>query len=244
MTQSLTIIVPVYNEEDNLSRVEKELAQYLDNRDAKTEVLFVNDGSIDNSQDAIADICQRDKRFTYLSFVNNRGLSAALKAGFDHAESDLVGYIDSDLQTSPADFDLLLAEIGTFDLVTGVRSDRQDSFVKNMSSSIANGIRRAFTHDGMDDTGCPLKIIKTEYAKRIPMFKGLHRFLPAMILLQKGTIKQVPVRHFPRVAGEAKYHLWNRLFGPLADCFAYLWMKHKYINYEIADSSAKLRNRS
>lgn len=241
MQQTLTIIVPIYNEEDNLLRVEKELATYLDTSLVKADVLLVNDGSSDKSQKVILKICERDDRFSYLSFKENRGLSAALKAGFDHVQSDLVGYIDADLQTTPSDFNLLLKEIENFDLVTGVRSDRQDSFVKNMSSSIANGIRRAFTHDGMDDTGCPLKIIKTDYAKRIPMFKGLHRFLPAMILLQNGKIKQVPVRHFPRIAGEAKYHLWNRLFGPLADCFAYLWMKRKYINYQIADSSAKLK---
>jgi len=129
---------------------------------------------------------------------------------------------------------LLLEHIGEYDLVTGVRANRQDSFIKNMSSTIANRIRRSFTHDGMDDTGCPLKIIKTDFAKRIPMFNGLHRFLPAMILLQNGKIKQISVRHFPRVAGEAKYHLWNRLFGPLVDCFAYLWMKKKYINYGIS----------
>jgi hypothetical protein len=103
-----------------------------------------------------------------------------------------------------------------------------------MSSTIANGIRRAFTHDGMDDTGCPLKVIKTDFAKNIPMFKGLHRFLPAMILLQNGRIKQIPVQHFPRIAGVAKYGLWNRLLGPLLDCFAYVWMKKKYINYKIA----------
>ena len=106
-----------------------------------------------------------------------------------------------------------------------------------MSSKIANGIRRAFTHDGMDDTGCPLKIIKTDYAKRIPMFRGLHRFLPAMIMLQNGRIKQVTVQHFPRIAGTAKFGLWNRLLGPLMDCFAYLWMKKKYINYEVEKSS-------
>ena len=241
MKKTLTIIVPVYNEEDNLLRVEKELSDYLDVSTAAASVLFVNDGSVDKSQDTILDICSRDPRFTYLSFKENRGLSAALKAGFDYAQSDLVGYIDSDLQTSPADFNVLLAEIEDYHLVTGVRSNRKDSFVKNMSSTIANGIRRAFTHDGMDDTGCPLKIIRTDYAKRIPMFNGLHRFLPAMILLQKGKIKQVPVQHFPRIAGEAKYHLWNRLFGPLADCFAYLWMKRKYINYNIADSSATLK---
>ncbi len=242
MKKTLTIIVPVFNEEDNLSRVEKELSQYLEISTAKAKVLFVNDGSTDNSQEAILEICKRDKRFTFLSFKENRGLSAALKAGFDHVNTELVGYIDSDLQTTPSDFNLLLADIDEFDLITGVRADRKDSFVKNMSSSVANVIRRAFTNDGMDDTGCPLKIIKSDYAKRIPMFKGLHRFLPAMILLQKGKIKQVPVQHFPRIAGEAKYHLWNRLFGPLADCFAYLWMKRKYINYQISDSSDNLKN--
>lgn len=243
MKKTLTIIVPVYNEEDNLLRVEKELSEYLAVSIASANVLFVNDGSVDKSQDTILDICARDPRFTFISFAENRGLSAALKAGFDYAQSDLVGYIDSDLQTTPADFNVLLAEIEDYHLVTGVRSNRQDSFVKNMSSTIANVIRRAFTHDGMDDTGCPLKIIHTDCAKKIPMFKGLHRFLPAMILLQKGKIKQVPVQHFPRIAGEAKYHLWNRLFGPLADCFAYLWMKRKYINYNIADSSATLKHK-
>jgi len=240
MKKVLTIIVPVFNEEENLLRVERELSDYLEVCPVPAGVLLVNDGSRDESQKVIADICERHPDFAFISFVENRGLSAALKAGFDHAETELVGYIDSDLQTSPLDFDLLLAEIDQYDLVTGVRSDRQDSFVKNMSSTIANGIRRAFTHDGMDDTGCPLKVIRTEYAKRIPMFNGLHRFLPAMILLQEGKIKQVPVRHFPRVAGEAKYHLWNRLFGPLVDCFAYLWMKKKYINYKVAESSEPL----
>ena len=228
-----TIVVPVYNEEDNLERVEKELHAYTEIATKKTAVLFVNDGSKDNSQEMIEDICRRNEQFKYISFKENRGLSAAIKAGFDHVESPLVGYIDSDLQTAPEDFNLLLEHINDHELVTGVRADRKDSFVKNMSSKIANGIRRAFTHDGMDDTGCPLKVIRTDYAKRIPMFKGLHRFLPAMILLQNGRIIQIPVRHFPRIAGKAKFGLWNRLLGPLSDCFAYLWMKRKYINYEV-----------
>ena len=228
-----TIIVPVYNEEENLERVEKELLAYTQIATKKTSILFVNDGSKDNSQELIEAICSRNEDFLYISFKENRGLSAAIKAGFDTVESPLLGYIDSDLQTDPEDFNLLLKHIGEYDLVTGVRADRKDKFVKNMSSKIANGIRRAFTQDGMDDTGCPLKVIKTDYAKRIPMFKGLHRFLPAMILLQNGKIIQIPVKHFPRIAGTAKFGLWNRLFGPLMDCFAYLWMKKKYINYEI-----------
>lgn len=233
MDKQLTIVVPVFNEEDNLERVEKELLAYISIAKIPTQVLFVNDGSVDNSQVLIEKICLTKDSFSYLCFDKNRGLSAAFKAGFDHTTTSLVGYIDSDLQTSPMDFDLLLQHIDSYDLVTGVRVDRKDSFVKNISSAVANGIRRSFTHDGMDDTGCPLKVMKTEYAKRIPMFKGLHRFLPAMILLQNGKVKQVPVRHFPRIAGEAKFGVWNRLIGPLIDCFAYLWMKKKYINYHI-----------
>ena len=234
MSYEFTIIVPVYNEEDNLARVEKELLAYTKIASKPTKILFVNDGSKDKSQQLIEDICTRNDAFFYILFKENRGLSAAIKAGFDHADTPLVGYIDSDLQTAPSDFNLLLEHIEDNALVTGVRANRKDSFVKNMSSKIANGIRRAFTKDGMDDTGCPLKVIRTDYAKRIPMFKGLHRFLPAMILLQNGNIKQVPVQHFPRIAGQAKFGLWNRLLGPLMDCFAYLWMKKKYINYEVA----------
>lgn len=230
-----TIIVPVYNEEENLERVEKELLAYTKIATKKTSILFVNDGSKDNSQTLIAAICARNEAFHFLLFNENRGLSAAIKAGFDHAESEWVGYIDSDLQTAPEDFNLLLQHTDNYELITGVRANRKDSFVKNMSSKIANGIRRAFTHDGMDDTGCPLKVIKADYAKRIPMFKGLHRFLPAMILLQDGKVLQVPVQHFPRIAGTAKFGLWNRLLGPLMDCFAYLWMKKKYINYDVKE---------
>src|SRR5690606_23316540 len=111
--------------------------------------------------------------------------------------------------------------------------NRKDRFVKNMSSKIANGIRRAFTHDGMDDTGCPLKVIKTDYAKRIPMFKGLHRFLPAMILLQNGKVLQVPVSHFPRMAGTAKFGLRNSLPEPLMDRLACLRMNKKDNNHDI-----------
>lgn len=237
MTYQFTIVVPVYNEEDNLLRVETELLAYTKIATKSTKILFVNDGSKDKSQTLIEDICNRNPEFSFITFKENCGLSAAVKAGFDYTETELVGYIDSDLQTAPSDFNLLLEHIGTYDLVTGVRANRKDSFVKNMSSKIANGIRRSFTHDGMDDTGCPLKVIKTDFAKRIPMFRGLHRFLPAMILLQNGTIKQIPVQHFPRVAGEAKFGVWNRLIGPLMDCFAYLWMKKKYINYTVAKKS-------
>ncbi len=233
MKYKFTIIVPVYNEEENLLRVEDELSKYLKTALVPTKILLVNDGSTDKSQALIDEICNRQEDFQSISFTNNNGLSAAIKAGFDYSDTELTGYIDSDLQTTPEDFNLLLQYTNDYELVTGIRATRNDGFIKRFSSKFANLFRKAFTHDGVVDTGCPLKIIRTENAKKIPMFKGLHRFLPAMILLQNGKIKQVPVQHFPRIAGEAKFGLSNRLIGPLLDCFAYLWMKKKYINYEI-----------
>jgi len=237
MPPKLTIIIPVFNEAENLSRVQKAFETYFQSSKIPSKVLFINDGSKDNSLQMIRDINKVNALFTYISFDKNRGLSAAIKAGFDYADTEWVGYIDADLQTTPEDFNVLADYCEEYDLVTGVRTGRQDSFTKNLSSKIANSIRRSFTHDGMDDTGCPLKIIKADKAKRIPMFNGLHRFLPAMILLQNGRIKQVPVQAFPRVAGKSNFHLWNRLFGPLSDCFAYLWMKRKYINYAVAEKN-------
>jgi glycosyltransferase involved in cell wall biosynthesis len=228
-----TIIVPVYNEEENLDRVEKELLAYTKIATKKTCILFINDGSKDNSQALIEKICNRNEMFHFISFTENGGLSAAIKAGFDHVETPFTGYIDSDLQTTPEDFNLLIEHSEKYDLVTGVRVNRKDNFIKKLSSKSANAVRRLFTNDGMDDTCCPLKIFKTEYAKRIPMFKGFHRFLPALVLLQDGKVLQVPVKHFKRSAGKGNYGFWNRIFGSLLDCFVFLWMKKKYIRYEI-----------
>ena len=236
MKDNLTIVVPLYNEEENIDRLNKELNAFLKISLVDSQVLFINDGSSDNSEELIKKICKVNDRFKLISFKKNYGLSAAIKAGFDNAKTSLVGYIDADLQTNPEDFNLLLKEINNNDLVTGVRTSRKDSIIKNISSLIANTIRKLFTNDKMDDTGCPLKIIRSDFAKKIPMFKGIHRFLPAMILLQKGRVTQVSVRHYPRIAGKAKFGFFNRLTGPLIDCFAYLWMKKKYINYQIKEN--------
>ncbi len=234
----LCIIVPIYNEEANLLRLKEKLSAYFHQASLPTKALLVDDGSTDTSLELIQKICQNSPYFDYITFEQNCGLSAAIKAGIDHIDTSLTGYIDADLQTDPKDFELLLEHIEDHELVLGNRNhERKDSALKNMSSKIANIIRRAFTNDGVDDTGCPLKIIKTEYAKRIPMFNGLHRFLPAMIMLQNGRVKQVNIRNYPRLAGESKFGLTNRLIGPLLDCFAYLWMKKKYINYKVKEKS-------
>jgi glycosyltransferase involved in cell wall biosynthesis len=233
----LTIVVPVYNEEDNIYTLEERFKAYLPTALYKACVLFVNDGSKDKSLERIEEICRRNADFFYISLEKNSGLSAAMKAGIDVTESDYIGYIDADLQTAPEDFNLLLKDIEHYELVTGIRANRKDSFFKNLQSKIANGFRRSMTGDTAQDTGCPLKVMHTPYAKRMPFFTGMHRFIPALMMLQNGRIKQLPVRHFPRVAGVSKYHLWNRLVSPFMDCFAYRWMKKRYINYRIGPNN-------
>jgi len=235
----LTVIVPVFNEQDNMARVEIQLCAFLQKALVKTCVLFVNDGSIDNSLQMIKDICQRNDDFFYISLSRNHGLSTAMKAGIDATQSRYMGYIDSDLQTDPDDFNLLLKYVPEYQLVSGIRAKRKDKVFKRLQSKIANDFRRRMTGDTATDTGCPLKVMWTSYAKRIPFFEGMHRFLPALMMLEEGRFKEIPVRHYPRIAGKSKYHLWNRLNGPFKDCFAYRWMKKRYIRYSIADNNLK-----
>lgn len=229
----MTILVPVYDEQENMESLEKEMSLYLEKSAIKSCVLFIDDKSKDDSLICIKKICERNKDMYFLSHAVRGGLSSALKSGIDYTQSKYVGYIDADLQTTPDDFNLLIQHIEDYELVTGIRTNRKDSLLKRMQSKAANGFRRMMTGDNIVDTGCPLKIMHTEIAKKIPFFTGLHRFLPAMVYLLNGKVKQVPVRHFPRVAGKSKYHLFNRLKGPFIDCFAYRWMKKRYIDYKI-----------
>lgn len=233
----LTVVVPVYNEVESLPRVERAMREWLPTSPVKACVLMVNDGSKDGSLELMREICARNEAMYYISLAKNGGLSAAMKAGIDATHSRYVGYIDADLQTTPEDFNLLLEHVADYQLVMGIRAGRKDSFFKNLQSKIANGFRNMMTHDGAKDTGCPLKVMWTDYAKRIPFFTGMHRFLPALIQLQEGRMMQIPVRHFPRTEGVSKYHLWNRLIGPFKDCFAYRWMRKRYINYQIGEGN-------
>lgn len=232
-----TIIVPVYNELDNIERLEQTFGDYLPKASVPACVLFVDDGSTDGSREAVAAMCGRNKDFYHITFARNAGLSAAIKAGIDATFSPLVGYIDADLQTTPEDFELLLPFAREYELVTGIRAQRNDSSFKRFQSRFANGFRRMMTHDGATDTGCPLKVLHTDAARRIPFFKGMHRFLPALILLQQGAkYHELPVRHFPRTAGSSKFNLMNRLVAPLVDCFAYRWMRRRWLNWSIAET--------
>ncbi len=165
-----TIIVPVYNEQDCMPQLGRKLAEYLPASVCKTCVLFVNDGSSDDSLRLIKELCRQNPDFFYLSYPRNSKKSAALKAGFDYVMSEYLGYIDADLQTLPEDFNTLLEYRKEYTLVAGIRMNRQDTWSKKIQSKIGNAFRRSITHDGAIDTGCPLKVIRTANAKRMPFF--------------------------------------------------------------------------
>ncbi|MBD2767700.1 glycosyltransferase [Hymenobacter sp. BT664] len=233
--QSLTVLVPVYNEEESLRQLVVEMDQFLSQTPVPTTVLFVNDGSTDGSLALLREICRPGSCYEFISLRENQGLSTAIKAGIDHARGTLLGYIDSDIQTSPSDFLTFFEFFPEYDMVNGIRARRQDTLVKKASSKIANAVRRTLINDGIEDTGCPLKIIKMEYARRLPLFHGLHRFLGALVQLQGGRVRQIPVRHFPRFAGTAKYNLRNRAWKPLVDTFGFRWIRSRWRNYAIGE---------
>ncbi len=233
----LTVLAPVYNEEESLPRFVEEMDKFLDQSTIPAKVLFVNDGSSDGSIELIKSICQEKQYYEFISLDRNYGLSTAIKAGIDTCDTQFLGYIDTDLQTSPADFMSFYPFLQEYDMVTGIRVERHDPFIKRMSSRIANAIRDWMIQDGVADTGCPLKIMRSSSARKIPFFDGMHRFLPALIQLYGGKIKQVPVKHYARIAGKSKYHLFNRLFGPFIDALVFMWMRKKVIKYKIASSS-------
>lgn len=228
----MTVIVPVYNEEDNLDRIESVFLEYLAQSDTKSKVLFIDDGSTDGSFNKIVKICEHP-HFHFIKFKQNRGLSTAIKAGIDFVNTDLIGYIDADLQTTPFDFDKLLSEIDNYDAVIGYRAKRKDTLSKKIQSRIANSIRRKLIDDGVIDTGCPLKVLRTDMVKKIPFFDGMHRFIPALMKLEGAEINQIEVQHFERIAGQSKFNIFNRSIKPLQDAFAYRWMRNRYIRYEI-----------
>ena len=235
----LTILVPVYNEEDNMPALTSRLALFLSRSRLSSCVLFINDGSSDSSGMRIREACAEHDGFFFMEFSRNCGLSSALKAGIDNVYSPYLAYIDADLQTAPEELDLLTPYLGEYELVTGVRAKRKDTGFKKIQSRIANGFRRMMIKDGARDTGCPLKVMHTSLARRLPFFNGMHRFFPALVQLEGGRVKQIDVSHFPRVAGVSKFNLRNRLITPFMDCLAVRWMQKRHIRYAIAEESLK-----
>ncbi len=232
VTESLSIVVPVYNEEENIETLVERLAEALAAWSGPVEMLFVDDGSRDRTLELLKQAQRSDSRIRIAHFQKNLGQTAAMAAGFRLAQGRVVATLDADLQNDPAEIPRLVEMLGEWDAVCGVRVKRNDSWWKRVSSRVGNGFRNWVTRDDIIDTGCTLKAYRRECLEGLELYKGMHRFLPTLIKMRGYRVTQVPVSHHPRRAGKTKYGTWGRLVKGFADVWAVRWMKTNQIQYD------------
>jgi len=226
----LSIIVPLYNEEASVPILQSELNAALKGFDY--EIIFVDDGSVDRTVERI----EPKMNVRVIRFAKNAGQSAAIYAGLKAAHGATAVFIDGDLQNDPADIPRLLAEIARgADLVCGYRARRKDTRVKRLTSWIANTVRSRFTKDGVRDTGCTLKAMRRECVDALLPFKGMHRFIPALVKGAGYRLMEIPVNHRPRRFGHSKYGLGNRAWRATVDMFGVRWLLSRRLNYKIRE---------
>jgi dolichol-phosphate mannosyltransferase len=230
----VSVVVPLYNEEQSVAMLQRELADALTGLDY--EIIFVDDGSQDETVARIAP----NPRTRVLHFEKNAGQSAAIFAGLQAVRSEIAVLIDGDLQNDPADIPRLLAEISRgADLVCGYRARRKDTLLKRITSRVANFVRSRFTRDGVRDTGCTLKAMRRDCIGALVPFKGMHRFIPALVKGAGYRLVEIPVNHRPRRFGQSKYGLGNRALRATVDMFGVRWLLSRRLNYQVRDDSAR-----
>lgn len=233
---SLSVVIPVYNEEENLAELTAQVLAAVRRLSRPFEILFIDDGSTDQSLALIRQLAQAHPEVRYLAFEANAGQSAAFAEGFQEARGAFVVTLDADLQNDPADIPALFAKQAEgFDMVIGWRAKRKDTWIKRYGSKIANAVRSRLTRDGVRDTGCSLKLMRAEFARRLPRFKGMHRFLPALMRLEGATIAEIKVNHRPRTRGVSKYGTWDRLKAGIYDLIGVRWLIARAIRPRIKE---------
>jgi glycosyltransferase involved in cell wall biosynthesis len=225
---AVSVIVPLYNEEENVPILQAELRAAL--RGVDHEFIFVDDGSADRTVERI----EAAPNLRVIRFEKNAGQSAAIYAGLQAARGAILVLIDGDLQNDPADIPKLVGEVSRgADLVCGYRAQRRDTRVKRLTSRIANAVRSRYTKDGVRDTGCTLKAMRRECVDALVPFKGMHRFIPALINDAGYRLVEIPVNHRPRRFGQTKYGLGNRAVRATIDMFGVRWLLSRRLNYKI-----------
>jgi len=228
---AVSVVAPLFNEEESISILQQELSVALKGVDS--EIIFVDDGSIDRTAERI----EAAPNVRVIRFEKNTGQSAAIYAGLHAARGAIAVLIDGDLQNDPADIPRLLSEIARgADLVCGYRAQRRDTRVKRLTSRIANAVRSRFTKDGVRDTGCTLKAMRRECLSALVPFKGMHRFIPALVKGAGYQLVEIPVNHRPRRFGQSKYGLGNRAVRATIDMFGVRWLLSRRLNYRIRKS--------
>ncbi|MDF0642924.1 MAG: glycosyltransferase family 2 protein [Nitrospira sp.] len=235
-----SVLVPVKDEIENLTPLIEGLLKVMrshsHSRSRPFEIILIDDGSTDGSSELMDQFAMRHPEVRAIHFDQNYGKTAALDAGFKQSSGETIIHIDADLQQDSHDILLMLPLVEAYDVVCGWRKDRQDNLVRKLSSRIANFVRNIFTRDGIHDTGCPLKLFRRPVLDKLYLFEGMHRFFPALALMHGFTITEIPVRHYPRIHGESKYGVGNRLFKSLYDLIAVRWMHHRVLRYRYQSS--------
>ncbi len=223
--KELSIIIPVYNEQENLRPLFSELSGVLEKNRLSAEVIFVNDGSTDKSETILAEICEKNSNTKTLSFTRNFGQTAAISAGIRESSGDLIITMDADMQNDPADIPRLIEEINdTCDVVSGWRKKRKDSlFSRKLPSCLANYLISFMTGIKLKDYGCTLKVYRSHFLRKVDICGEMHRFLPAILGYMGARIKEVPVNHRPRQRGVSKYGM-SRIFKVVLDLLTVKFM--------------------
>ncbi len=226
---AVSVVVPVHNEAENIERLVEEIRAALDGY-ADYEVVYVNDGSDDETAERLRAVRRTFPRLRILHHDRRCGQSAALWTGVRAARGRWIATLDGDGQNDPADIPRLLeiarAEGGPA-LVCGYRGERRAGWVTRISSRIANAVRGALLRDRTPDTGCGLKVFRREVFLELPFFDHMHRFLPALVMRNGGRVVSVPVRDRPRTRGRSHYGVWNRLWIGLVDLTGVLWLQRR-----------------
>lgn len=213
----VSIVIPVYDEEDNVDGLYHALREALDDLGRSYEVIVVDDGSRDETYPKLAALAATDSNLRLVKLRRNYGQTAAMSAGFDHARGYVIVPLDGDLQNDPADIALLLEKIDEgYDVVSGWRRDRQDGIARRLPSRIANWLIGRVTGVRLHDYGCTLKAYRAEIVAETRLYGEMHRFLPALAYQAGARITEVPVRHHPRTSGRSKYGI-GRTFKVLLD---------------------------
>lgn len=230
MKSLVSVVVPFFNEEENVPLVAERIGQVFANLpEYDYECVFVNDGSTDGTRDQL-DRLERDyDHVRPLHMARNSGQSAALVAGMRRARGEYILTIDGDLQNDPSDFGRLLELLKEYDCVCGYRANRKDTWSKRTQSKIANRVRNAILHDGIRDTGCGTKGFRRKCVEHVMPFNGMHRYFAVMMRKAGMTIAETPVSHHPRVHGTSKYGLGNRLWRGLYDLVGVRWLQQRYV---------------
>ncbi|MEW6757567.1 MAG: glycosyltransferase family 2 protein [Acidobacteriota bacterium] len=231
----VSVVVPVFNEEENLPVLLREIRETLDPAGLSYEVVFVDDGSRDRSLEVLRGLLPANPMVRVVVFEKNAGQTAAMDAGLRSARGEILVTLDADLQNDPHDIPLLLNEMDRFDVAVGYRAKRRDSLVKKVTSRIGNGVRNWATHEDIIDTGCSLKAFRREAVAPLKLLKGMHRFLPTLCRMEGFTVTQVKVNHRPRIHGETKYGVFDRLRATLPDLLAVRWMQARVLRYRVRE---------